>query len=184
MNDMVSIVPLNKKEVKDTVVSYFFYETGYGPAIIASTPKGICYVGFGEKEPMLSDLKKRYSGAALQEQEAGLHQLALNFIENEKVPELPLHIAGTDFQLSVWKALLQIPVGKLSSYKAIAKAVNNPKAVRAVGSAIGDNPVSCIIPCHRVIRSDGGLGGYFWGLEIKRKMIEREAQTMPNHPCR
>ncbi|HBU44621.1 MAG TPA: methylated-DNA--[protein]-cysteine S-methyltransferase, partial [Porphyromonadaceae bacterium] len=75
-----------------------------------------------------------------------------------------------------WKALLEIPVGKLSSYKAMAKAVNNPKAVRAVGSAIGDNPVSYIIPCHRVIRSDGGLGGYFWGLEIKKKMIEREAQ--------
>lgn len=177
MNKIVSIVPLNKKEVKDTVVSYFFYETDYGLAVIASTSKGICYVGFGEKEPMLNDLKKRYSGTALQEQKAGLHKLALSFIKNERVSELPLHIAGTAFQLSVWKALLQIPVGKLSSYKAIAKAVNNPKAVRAVGSAIGDNPVSYIIPCHRVIRSDGGLGGYFWGLEIKKKMIEREAQT-------
>lgn len=177
MNNIVFIVPLNKKEVKDTVVSHFFYETGYGPSVIASTSKGICYVGFGEEELMLNDLKKRYSGATLQEQKAGLHKLALNFIKNEKVPELPLHIAGTDFQLSVWKALLQIPAGKLSSYKAIASAVNNPKAVRAVGSAIGDNPVSYIIPCHRVIRSNGGLGGYFWGLEIKKKMIEREAQT-------
>ena len=177
MNNIVSIVPLNKKEVRDTVVSYFFYETGYGAAVVASTSKGICYVGFGEKEPMLNDLKKRYSGATLQEQKAALHKLALSFIKNEKVPELPLHIAGTDFQLTVWKALLQIPVGKLSSYKAIANAVNNPKAVRAVGSAIGDNPVSYIIPCHRVIRSNGGLGGYFWGLEIKKRMIEEEAQT-------
>lgn len=183
MNNIVSLVPLNRKEVKDTVISYFFYETGYGQAIIASTSKGVCYVGFGEKEPVLEDLKKRYSGAAFREQKAGLHKLALDFMENEKVPELPLHIAGTDFQLSVWKALLQIPVGKLSSYKAIAVAVNHPKAVRAVGSAIGDNPVSCIIPCHRVIRSNGGLGGYFWGVELKRKMIEKEAQTS-NSPCR
>lgn len=177
MNDIVSIVPLNKKEVRDSVISYFFYETGYGLTVIASTSKGICHVGLGEKEPMLNDLKKRYSGAIFQEQKAGLHKLALSFINNEKVPELPLHIAGTDFQLSVWKALLRIPIGKLSSYKAIANAINNPKAVRTVGSAIGDNPVFYIIPCHRVIRSDGELGGYFWGLEIKKKMIEREAQT-------
>ncbi len=177
MNNIVSIVPLNKKEVRDAIVSYFFYETGYGLAVVASTPRGICYVGFGDREPMLDDLKKRYAGATIQEQKTGLHKLALSFIKNEKVPELPLHIPGTDFQLSVWKALLQVPVGKLSSYKAIANAVNNPKAVRAVGSAIGDNPVSYIIPCHRVIRSDGGLGGYFWGLEIKKRMIEEEAQT-------
>ena len=91
--------------------------------------------------------------------------------------DLTLHVAGTGFQLSVWNALLQIPVGEVSSYKAVAQAIGKPKAVRAVGSAIGNNPVSCIIPCHRVVRSDGRLGGYFWGTEIKRSMLEREAQT-------
>ncbi|HHV84317.1 MAG TPA: methylated-DNA--[protein]-cysteine S-methyltransferase [Petrimonas sp.] len=178
MNNSVSIAPLSKKEMKDLVISYFFYETDYGLAIIASTPKGICYIGFGEKEPMTVSLKKNYPKADFREQKAGMHELALGFIKNEKVPELTLHISGTDFQLGVWRALLQIPAGKLSSYQAVANAVNNPKAVRAVGSAIGDNPVSYIIPCHRVIRSDGGLGGYFWGLDIKKKMIEKEAEKV------
>ena len=178
MNNTVSIVPMNKKEIKDLVISYFFYETEYGLALIASTSKGICYIGFGEKEPMLTDLKKRYSGADIQEKKADLHQSALSFIRNEEVAEFPLHISGTDFQLSVWKALLEIPIGKLSSYRAVADAVNNLKAVRAVGSAVGDNPVSYIIPCHRVIRSDGGLGGYFWGLDIKKKMIEGEKKRV------
>ncbi len=178
MNNTVSIVPMNKKEIKDLVISYFFYETEYGLALIASTSKGICYIGFGEKEPMLTDLKKRYSGADIQEKTADLHQSALSFIRNEEVAEFPLHISGTDFQLSVWKALLEIPIGKLSSYRAVADAVNNLKAVRAVGSAVGDNPVSYIIPCHRVIRSDGGLGGYFWGLDIKKKMIEGEKKRV------
>ncbi|MDO5523458.1 MAG: methylated-DNA--[protein]-cysteine S-methyltransferase [Bacteroidia bacterium] len=174
MNNTIAIIPLNKKEIKSLPISYFFYETPFGLALIASTPKGICYIGFGEKELMLSDLNKRYSGAAVREEKTDLHQPALRFIRNEDVSELPLHISGTDFQINVWKALLEIPIGKLSSYKAIAGAANNTKAVRAVGSAIGDNPVSYIIPCHRVIRSDGGLGGYFWGLDIKKKMIEAE----------
>lgn len=174
----ISIIPLSKQEVKDLAISYFFYDTQYGLAIIASTEKGICYIGFGEKEPMLTSLKKNYPKADFQEKKADIHKLALSSIKNEKVPKLSLHISGTDFQFSVWKALLEIPIGKLSSYKAIANAVNNPKAVRAVGSAIGDNPVSYIIPCHRVIRSDGGLGGYFWGLDIKRKMIDVETQGL------
>lgn len=181
MNNVVTIIPMNKNEVKDLMINYFFYETDYGLAIIASTSKGICYVGFGEKESMLNGMKKRYSGASFREEEADLHELASNFIKNEKIVKLPLHISGTDFQLSVWKALLEIPIGKLSSYQAVANAVNNPKAVRAVGSAIGDNPISYIIPCHRVIRSDGGLGGYFWGLDIKKKMIGKETGSQMNY---
>lgn len=178
MTKTAFIIPLNKREINGLSIDYFFYETLYGLSLIASTSKGICYIGFGEKETMFNDFKKRYSGAILQEQKTDLHKLALNYIKNEKVSELPLHISGTDFQISVWKALLEIPIGKLSSYQAVASAVNNPKAVRAVGSAVGDNPVSYIIPCHRVIRSDGGLGGYFWGLEIKRQMIDVETQCL------
>ncbi|MDO5664417.1 MAG: methylated-DNA--[protein]-cysteine S-methyltransferase [Bacteroidia bacterium] len=174
MNNTISIIPLEKKEVKNLVINYFFYETQYGLAIIASTQKGICYVGFGEKEAMLISLKKNYPKAEFQEQKMDSHKFVLSFIKNEKVSKLPLHISGTDFQMSVWKALLEIPIGKLSTYKKIADTINNPKAVRAVGSAIGDNPISYIIPCHRIIRSDGGLGGYFWGLDIKKKMIDVE----------
>lgn len=174
MNNSIIITPLNKKEIKDIPISYFFYETEYGQCVVASTDKGVCYVGFGEKEPMLYSLKKHYPNARFEEQTAELHNMALRFIHNKEVKELPLHISGTDFQMNVWKALLRIPLGKLSSYRAVAQAVNNPKAVRAVGSAVGDNPVSYIIPCHRVIRSDGGLGGYFWGLERKKQMLEKE----------
>lgn len=178
MNNTVSITKMEKKEIRDMNISYFFYKTQYGQAIIASTEKGICYIGFGEKEPMLLSLKKNYPQANFLEQNADVHQLALSFIKNEKFSELPLHISGTDFQIKVWKALLEIPLGELSSYQSIAQTIHNPKAVRAVGSAIGANPISYIIPCHRVIRSDGGLGGYFWGLDIKRKMIDVETQGL------
>lgn len=174
MTNTAFIIPLNKKEVKGLSINYSFYETPFGLSLIASTTQGICYIGFGEKDTMLADLNKRFSGAILQERKSDLHKQALSYIKNEETAELPLHVSGTDFQLRVWQALLQIPIGKLSSYQAVANAVNNSKAVRAVGSAIGDNPVSYIIPCHRVIRSDGGLGGYFWGLEIKKQMIAAE----------
>lgn len=174
MNNSVLIIPLNKKEIKDLSIGYFFYETCYGTCVVASRDKGICYVGFGEKEPMLQSLRKHYPDARLTEQKADVHNAALRFIHNEEVKELPLHISGTDFQMNVWKALLEIPLGKTSSYSAVAQAVNNSKAVRAVGSAVGDNPVSYIIPCHRVIRSDGTLGGYFWGPERKKQMLDKE----------
>lgn len=174
MNDPVSVVSLDKKEIKKTTVDYLFYETDYGSTLIASTSLGICYVGFGEREAVLNDLERRYSGANIRERKAALHELALRFIKNEKVSELPLHISGTPFQMEVWKALLQIPAGKLSTYREIAEAVNNPKALRAVGSAVGSNPVSFIVPCHRVVRSDGRLGGYFWGAGLKKRMLEKE----------
>lgn len=176
MNNAVSIIPWNKKEEKNIEIHYSFYETAYGLALVASTRQGICYVGFGDKDRMLASLRKKYPRSGVREQESDCHKSALDYIRNQKVPELPLHVSGTDFQLRVWKALLQIPLGELSSYREIAHAVNRPKAVRAVGSAIGDNPVSYIIPCHRVIRSDGGLGGYYWGLDIKKKMIEKETK--------
>ncbi len=174
MNNIIHIIPLNKKEIKDLPIHYFFYETNYGPCLVASTNKGICYVGFGEKENMTNAMTEKYPHAHFIEQQSEFHQKALRFIRNEDVAELPLHISGTDFQMNVWKALLEIPLGKCTSYQAVAKAVNNPKAVRAVGSAVGDNPVSYIVPCHRVIRSDGALGGYFWGLELKKLMLEKE----------
>jgi AraC family transcriptional regulator of adaptative response/methylated-DNA-[protein]-cysteine methyltransferase len=174
---MVTIIPMNKKKLSGEVISYSLHTTGYGQAVIASTSIGVCYVGFGEREKVLNDLKKRYGGATVQEKYLPLHQHVLNHLEKGDASDLTLHVAGTGFQLSVWNALLQIPVGEVSSYKAVAQAIGKPKAVRAVGSAIGNNPVSCIIPCHRVVRSDGRLGGYFWGTEIKRSMLEREAQT-------
>ena len=87
-----------------------------------------------------------------------------------------IHPIGTEFQQAVWNALQQIPVGVTTTYAKIADAINRPKAVRAVGTAIGANPIAFLIPCHRVIRTDGGLGGYRWGLEIKKMMLEWEKE--------
>ena len=89
---------------------------------------------------------------------------------------VPLHLKGTEFQLRVWKELLNIPFGETTTYKDIAAALQTPKAFRAVGSAIGENPVSVLIPCHRVLRTDGALGGYHWGLERKVRLLEWEKQ--------
>lgn len=180
MQNKVIIIPLSRKEYKNLSVSYFLYETDYGLSLIASTSQGVCHIGFGEKELILNDLKSRYKGAKLEEKQTDFQKLALRFIENKTVDNIPLHISGTDFQFNVWNALLQIPLGKLSSYKKIAEAIHKPKAVRAVGNAVGNNPVSYIIPCHRVIRSNRDLGGYFWGLHIKKKMLEKEQKLIIN----
>ncbi|HLW10458.1 MAG TPA: methylated-DNA--[protein]-cysteine S-methyltransferase, partial [Fermentimonas sp.] len=91
-----------------------------------------------------------------------------------RIKKIKLHIKGTDFQLKVWKTLLEIPLGKLSTYEEIAQHIQKPKAARAVGTAIGSNPIAFLIPCHRVIQASGGLGGYMWGEKRKTAIIERE----------
>lgn len=104
-----------------------------------------------------------------------VHQLKEYFDGKRKNFDLPLDVAGTSFQKSVWRELRKIPYGKTCSYRDIASRIKNPKAVRAVGNASGKNPVSIIVPCHRVIAADGSLGGYSSGLEMKRKLLELEA---------
>ena len=91
------------------------------------------------------------------------------------MPSLSLHVKGTNFQLKVWRALLEIPPGDVTTYGAIASKLGDPKASRAVGTAVGSNPVSYLIPCHRVIRASGELGGYAWGVDRKKAMLRREA---------
>ena len=102
------------------------------------------------------------------------HQFILDFIDGNENLEITFHIKGTDFQFDVWKALLEIPKGSLTSYGAIAKKINKPKAFRAVGTAIGNNPISLLIPCHRVIQTNGNFGGYMWGLPTKFLLIAWE----------
>ena len=101
----------------------------------------------------------------------------LCFFSKDESPisdEIVLHLYGTDFQIDVWRVLLEIPFGKTSTYSEIAMAINNPRALRAVGTAIGRNPVAILVPCHRVLRTDGGIGGYYWGIEKKKKLLEWE----------
>ncbi len=155
-------------------------ELSYG---FANSPFGICCIAFSgteiyallfpaPNEDALVDLKFRFPKTNFKLDNASAEKLAIQVFENNEKPELtPL---GTDFQQSVWKALQQIPVGTTTTYAKIADAIGRPKAVRAVGTAIGANPIAYLIPCHRVLRTDGGLGGFRWGLECKKKMLEWE----------
>lgn len=159
-------------------INYSFAESPFGNILVASTARGICHMAFAD-EPgdALAALKVHFPNA-------GYNQLADRFQQNamfvfnqdwEKLDKVKLHLKGTPFQLKVWETLLKIPMGKLSAYASIAKEIDSPKASRAVGSAIGDNPVAFLIPCHRVIQSTGNFGEYHWGSIRKTAMIGWEA---------
>lgn len=159
-------------------IAYSFADTPFGKIIVASTLTGICHLTFIESEVQgLADLTQRFPKAQLQPEQQALHASALQLFQADwKTPEtIRLHLKGTAFQLKVWAALLQIPSGNLYSYKKIAEAIERPTASRAVGTAIGDNPVAFIIPCHRVLQTSGQIGGYHWGINRKSAMIGWEA---------
>ncbi len=179
MNSNISIIDFSVKEQSEYVISYYLYETYYGSTLVGSTDRGVCYIGFGDLDARLDMMRKHYPNANIVEKQTEWHDIALQYIDNDESVPLALHISGTAFQMEVWRELLEIPLGGLSTYKRVADAVNRPNAVRAVGTAVGQNPVSYIIPCHRVVRSDGGLGGYSSGLEYKIKMLDKE-KTLSN----
>lgn len=157
------------------VIHWTLAETTVGPALIAATAQGICRVAFHEGRSELADL---YPDAELVEggdEFSSLAQRVVREVENPGASEdIPLDLAGTDFQQSVWSALRAIPCGQTRTYAQLAAAAGRPAAVRAAGSANGANPVAVLVPCHRVVRSDGALGGYAYGPEIKRALLERE----------
>lgn len=146
-------------------LSYCIEPSPYGPMLLAWNSLGLCYLGFTDS---LDDLKQRWPKAT-QIATANTCGDAL-----KKAPTLALY--GTPFEHSVWRALLDIPSGETCSYSDIAKAIGKPTAQRAVASAIGRNPVSLLIPCHRVVRATGELGGYHWGLDIKRQILAGESK--------
>ncbi len=163
---------------KNLHINYSFAESPFGNLLVASTPKGICYMAFAEEESKaLEDLRAKFPNARFQQKLDLLQQNALSIFQNDwsKLGEIKLHLKGTDFQLKVWETLLKIPMGKLSTYGAIAEQIGNPKASRAVGTAIGSNPVAFLIPCHRVIQSSGIFGGYMWGTTRKTAIIGWES---------
>lgn len=160
-------------------INYSFAETPFGNLITGSTAKGICYMAFADngQDAALLELKKRFPWARYQQLKDKIQQEAL-FIFNQdwsKLSEIKLHLKGTSFQIKVWETLLKIPMGEISTYTGIAEKLNNPKASRAVGSAVARNPVAFLIPCHRVIRATGEFGQYHWGSTRKTAMIGWEA---------
>jgi AraC family transcriptional regulator of adaptative response/methylated-DNA-[protein]-cysteine methyltransferase len=159
-------------------INYSFAESPFGNILVASTDKGICHMAFADDgQVALEALRRKFPNAGYRQVLDRIQQNALNvFTYDWSRPEqLKLHLKGTDFQLKVWETLLKIPAGSLTTYKGIAGKINNPNALRAVGTAIGQNPVAYIIPCHRVIQSAGTLGNYHWGATRKQAMIGWEA---------
>jgi len=159
-------------------INYSFAESPFGNILIASTAKGICYMAFFDDEAkVIKDLTSHFPNAQYRQRMDLAQQNAMYIFTHDwsKLNEIKLHLKGTDFQLKVWEVLLRIPMGELSTYGKIADAIQNPKASRAVGSAIGSNPVSFLIPCHRVIQATGAIGGYMWGPVRKSAIIGWEA---------
>lgn len=159
-------------------INYSYAETSFGNMLIASTTKGICYMVFADDEALaLAELQHIFPNAQYRQMTDILQQSALQIFSHDwnNHDKIKLHLKGTDFQLKVWEALLKIPTGKLDSYGSIAAQLQAPSASRAVGSAVGDNPIAFLIPCHRVIQSSGALGQYHWGSTRKAAMIGWEA---------
>ena len=159
-------------------INYSCADSTFGNIIIASTGKGICHMAF-EEDPQKAflDLQSHFPRAKFTQILDSIQQNALHIFTSDwtKLNQVKLHLKGTDFQLKVWESLLKIPMGELSTYGAIAKNIDNPNASRAVGTAIGSNPVAFLIPCHRVIQSSGVFGGYMWGPTRKTAIIGWEA---------
>ncbi len=167
-------------------ISYAALDTPAGLMMIGATDRGICFVQFGDsEEALLQALQGEYRNAEIAPMPAGddgdfrrwVEAIGRHLAGTQPHLDLPLDIRATVFQMRVWRYLLSIPYGEVQSYGEVAAAIGDPKAARAVAHACARNPVAIVIPCHRVIRGSGGLGGYRWGLERKRALIDRERSS-------
>ena len=159
-------------------IRWTIVDSALGRMLVAATSKGICRLTFDDS---VASLQRLFPKAAIVEDDGSMRELVegvLAAVERPAAaPDLPLDVAGTAFQEAVWRELRKIPAGETRSYAQIAAAIGNPGAVRAVGTANGDNHVAVLIPCHRVVRSDGSLGGYAGGLDRKRRLLEAEGHA-------
>lgn len=173
-----------KQDGAALTIHYQYIPSEFGLVLVASTSKGICFMGFVSQEgkQAFAELFDRFPKATFIENAKDIHQQAVDCFAVKDVNQdvVKLHLHGSEFQLKVWEALLKIPFGQLTSYGDLAETIESPDASRAVGTAIGSNPVAFLIPCHRVIRSSGELGGYLWGLNKKTAMIGWEAARVNN----
>jgi AraC family transcriptional regulator of adaptative response/methylated-DNA-[protein]-cysteine methyltransferase len=154
-------------------------ECSLGAILVAASERGICAISFGsEPEALVRELEDRFASAELVGGDPAFETLVARVVglveEPSVVVELPLDVRGTAFQRRVWQALREIPPGQTASYAEIARAIGRPEASRAVAAACAANPLAVAIPCHRVVRTDGSLSGYRWGVERKRALLERE----------
>ena len=158
-------------------IRYGIHPTPFGKCLIAATDRGICHLGFvdGNEGRAIDGLMGHWKQANVMEDYTATAPLVNRiFLDVGAETPLKLHLRGTNFQIKVWEALLNIPTGALTTYEQIAAAIGNPRAVRAVGSAVGDNPIAYLIPCHRVIRKSGEYGNYLYGSARKKAILARE----------
>jgi len=163
-------------------ITYGIHDSPFGDMVVGITHKGVCWIGFmcgGYKGDGLYRMREFFPEDAFQRDDGATRKTARDIIDawaQDRLHDIPLDLKGTPFQLSVWNALLNIPKGEVRSYRDIAEMVGNSKAMRAVGSAVGENPVSLIVPCHRVVQSSGQIGNYGWGPALKQRLLEMEQE--------
>lgn len=169
-------------------IAYAFRNTALGPLLMAATPRGVCFAQFGRSESaLLTQLKAEFPQAQVAastmtqspELNAWIEALEAHMASSAPRPDVPLDLRGTAFQIQVWKFLLSVPPGSVASYSEVAQGIGAPKAYRAAASACAANRIAVLIPCHRVLRGNGDLGGYRWGLERKRALLDHERRASP-----
>ncbi len=161
------------------LISYGWFEGPFGEMLVMGTTRGICGLAFTAdcgRDGAMEDMTARWPEAMFEENNTVLADWVAAALGNGEGAKL--HLIGAPFQIKVWEALLDIPSGHVTTYSEIAQSIGNPKAVRAVGTAVGRNPVSWLIPCHRALRKSGALGGYHWGLPVKRALLARESARL------
>ncbi len=156
-----------------------WFDSPFGLSLVMGTDKGICGIGFAAEtgeEAAMQDLLSRWPNATFVEDPMFLRPwvLAAFAAQGDDHGKVPVYMIGSSLQIKVWEALMRIPSGQVSTYSEIARVIGSPRAVRAVGTAVGRNPVSWLIPCHRALRKSGALGGYHWGLPVKRALLAYE----------
>lgn len=166
-------------------IAYGYGKTGLGKLLMAATDRGVCFLHFGDdQDDLYAQLQKEYPHAEVvptsaqdtPELTAWITALDHYLTDGGSAPDIPLHLNGTAFQMKVWRFLMSVPEGEVKSYSEVAKAIGAPKAIRAAASACAANNIALLIPCHRVLRRDGGLGGYRWGEARKRVLLDQERQ--------
>lgn len=180
-SEFVEIIPMSNEEfkgkIKPLMIYYSIVRTPIGKMFVANTSKGICFLSFFlGKRVGIEELTKRYPNAQISEKSQKRQDQINDYFSRDwdYVKPLHLHIKGTPFQLMVWEELLKIPLGKITTYGNIAKNIGNNKSSRAVGKAASFNPVMFFIPCHRIIKANGKLGGYYWGIDTKINLLNLE----------
>jgi AraC family transcriptional regulator of adaptative response/methylated-DNA-[protein]-cysteine methyltransferase len=159
-------------------IAFGYHPTPFGTALVMATAKGLCGLAFcdeGNERHLFSDMKVRWPKAMYREDAAATAPIVNRIFATEQGDTVGLHLLGTPWQIKVWQALLKVPAGGVTTYGDLARQTGNPKSARAIGAAVGRNPISFLIPCHRVLASDGSLHGYHWGETRKRAMLAFEA---------